>query len=278
MNFDFSYLDIAFKNGKVITVNDNNDICQAVGIKNNKIVFVGSDEDIVKIIDEKTAVYGPADASYDEETGVLTLTIPGIAAGKYLEAKFYANVEETAPLGSDLAAALSATVVGQEAAALSDSLNTHINKYSGTKNIYLAGSKMGGWYGNGTPSTAVSTLRNSSTSLDALEGEVFAFDGAFDKQTHSETGYINYSTNTDYYGETVYNQYDGRIWQCVGFVPYTGSIGNGDFDVVSQYVYTETTGDEGFVAGTLEDAQTLIASAGGVLYGQAATPENISAF
>ena len=222
--------------------------------------------------------YGPADASYDEETGVLTLTIPGIAAGKYLEAKFYANVEETAPLGSDLAAALSATVVGQEAAALSDSLNTHINKYSGTKNIYLAGSKMGGWYGNGTPSTAVSTLRNSSTSLDALEGEVFAFDGAFDKQTHSETGYINYSTNTDYYGETVYNQYDGRIWQCVGFVPYTGSIGNGDFDVVSQYVYTETPGDEGFVAGTLEDAQTLIASAGGVLYGQAATPENISAF
>ncbi len=57
MDFDFSYLDIAFKNGKVITVNDNNDICQAVGIKNNKIVFVGSDEDIVKIIDEKTAVY-----------------------------------------------------------------------------------------------------------------------------------------------------------------------------------------------------------------------------
>ena len=57
MDFDFSYLDIAFKNGKVITVNDNNDICQAVGIKNNKIVFVGSDEDIVKIIDEKTVVY-----------------------------------------------------------------------------------------------------------------------------------------------------------------------------------------------------------------------------
>ena len=57
MDFDFSYIDIAFKNGKVITVNENNDICEAVGIKNNKIVFVGSNNDIDKIIDEKTKVY-----------------------------------------------------------------------------------------------------------------------------------------------------------------------------------------------------------------------------
>ncbi len=57
MNFDFSYLDIAFKNGKVITVNDNDDICEAVGIKKNKIVFVGSNADIDKIIDKNTKVY-----------------------------------------------------------------------------------------------------------------------------------------------------------------------------------------------------------------------------
>ena len=39
MKFDFSYLDIAFKNGSVITVNDTDEIAEAVGIKGNKIVL-----------------------------------------------------------------------------------------------------------------------------------------------------------------------------------------------------------------------------------------------
>ena len=57
MNFDFSYVDIAFKNGSVITVDPDDSIAEAVGIKGNKIVFVGSNEDLDKIIDEKTKVY-----------------------------------------------------------------------------------------------------------------------------------------------------------------------------------------------------------------------------
>ena len=56
MNFDFSYLDIAFKNGSVITVNESDEIAQAVGVKGNKIVFVGTDEEIDQLIDEKTQV------------------------------------------------------------------------------------------------------------------------------------------------------------------------------------------------------------------------------
>lgn len=56
MNFDFSYLDIAFKNGSVITVNAEDEIAEAVGVKGNKIVFVGSNEDIEKLIDDKTKV------------------------------------------------------------------------------------------------------------------------------------------------------------------------------------------------------------------------------
>lgn len=54
MNFDFSYVDIAFYNGVVVTVNDNDDIKEAVGIKGNKIVFVGSNEELYKIIDKNT--------------------------------------------------------------------------------------------------------------------------------------------------------------------------------------------------------------------------------
>ena len=56
MNFDFSYLDIACKNGSVITVNAKDEIAQAVGVKGNKIVFVGTNEEIDQLIDEKTQV------------------------------------------------------------------------------------------------------------------------------------------------------------------------------------------------------------------------------
>ena len=56
MNFDFSYLDIAFKNGSVITVNAQDEIAQAVGVKGNRIVFVGTNEDIDRLIDSHTRV------------------------------------------------------------------------------------------------------------------------------------------------------------------------------------------------------------------------------
>ena len=51
MNFDFSYLDVAFKNGSVVTVNERDEIAQAVGVKGNRIVFVGTNEDIDRLID-----------------------------------------------------------------------------------------------------------------------------------------------------------------------------------------------------------------------------------
>lgn len=56
MNFDYSYLDYAFKNGKVITVNKGDDMAEAVGIKNNKIVFVGTTRELEKLTDAKTKV------------------------------------------------------------------------------------------------------------------------------------------------------------------------------------------------------------------------------
>ncbi|MGX8700380.1 amidohydrolase [Caproiciproducens sp.] len=56
MNFDFSYVDVAFINGKVVTVDKEDRIAQAVGVKGNRIVFVGSNEDLEQIIDEKTKI------------------------------------------------------------------------------------------------------------------------------------------------------------------------------------------------------------------------------
>lgn len=57
MKFDFSYLDIAFKNGSVITVNATDEVAEAIGIKGNKIAFVGSNADIDQLIDSHTKVY-----------------------------------------------------------------------------------------------------------------------------------------------------------------------------------------------------------------------------
>ena len=49
-------IDLAFINGSVITINEKDEIAEAVGIKDNKIVFVGSTEDLTKLIDQKTEV------------------------------------------------------------------------------------------------------------------------------------------------------------------------------------------------------------------------------
>lgn len=45
-----------FINGEVITVNDNNEVAEAVAIKENKIIAVGSNEEILKLNDEQSEV------------------------------------------------------------------------------------------------------------------------------------------------------------------------------------------------------------------------------
>ena len=56
MEFDFSYLDMAFINGQIVTVNQKDEIFEAVGTKKNKIVFIGSNEEIKTITDDKTKI------------------------------------------------------------------------------------------------------------------------------------------------------------------------------------------------------------------------------
>ena len=38
------YADYILKNGKIITVNSNDDICEAIAVQGNKIVCVGKNE------------------------------------------------------------------------------------------------------------------------------------------------------------------------------------------------------------------------------------------
>ncbi len=56
MNFDKSYIDVAFINARVITVNDKDEISEAVGIKKNKIVFVGTTKELLELADDTTKI------------------------------------------------------------------------------------------------------------------------------------------------------------------------------------------------------------------------------
>lgn len=54
--FDKTYIDKAFINGNIITVDDENSIAEAVGIKKNKIVYVGTTNELLQYTDEYTEV------------------------------------------------------------------------------------------------------------------------------------------------------------------------------------------------------------------------------
>ena len=56
LDFDDSCIDLAFINGRIVTVNQHGDIVEAVGVKDNKIVFVGTTADLMTLVDSKTRI------------------------------------------------------------------------------------------------------------------------------------------------------------------------------------------------------------------------------
>lgn len=56
MALDFYYADTVFLNGKIITVNQKNDLAEAVAVKGNEIWYVGSQRNVQELIGEKTKV------------------------------------------------------------------------------------------------------------------------------------------------------------------------------------------------------------------------------
>lgn len=56
MRFDKTWIDKAFINGSVITVDEKDTIAQAVGVKGNKIVFVGDTDELMSLVDAHTTV------------------------------------------------------------------------------------------------------------------------------------------------------------------------------------------------------------------------------
>ena len=149
--------------------------------------------------------------------------------------------------------------------------------------VRLAGYQMGGWYmPNASKYSGASSKNNSKFNfLSQFNDFIFSFDEGFNKDKNSDTGFFSF--DSQYYGEKVSNVNDNRIWQCVGFVPYlNGYSVPGDHSELGPFVYTETkqenTNDKYFTEGNLETARRAVLEAGGVLYGQTATYDNIQAF
>lgn len=149
--------------------------------------------------------------------------------------------------------------------------------------VHLAGYQMGGWYmPNGSKYSGASSEKNSKFNfLSQFNDFIFSFEEGFNTDKNSDTGFFSF--DSQYYGEKVSNAYDNRIWQCVGFVPYlNGYSVPGDHGELGPFVYTETkqenTNDKYFTEGNLETARQAVLDAGGVLYGQTATSDNIEAF
>lgn len=149
--------------------------------------------------------------------------------------------------------------------------------------VCLAGYQMGGWYMPNGPTYLGASPRNNSkfNFLSQFDNFIFSFEEGFNTDKNSDTGFFSFDSR--YYGEKVSNANDNRIWQCVGFVPYlNGYSVPGDYSELSPFVYTETkqenTNDKYFTEGNLETARQAVLGAGGVLYGQTATYDNIKAF
>ena len=149
--------------------------------------------------------------------------------------------------------------------------------------VCLAGYQMGGWYKPNGPMYSGASPRNNSkfNFLSQFDNFIFSFEEGFNKDKNSDTGFFSF--DSQYYGEKVSNVNDNRIWQCVGFVPYfNGYSVPGDHRELGPFVYTETkqenTNDKYFTEGNLETARQAVLGAGGVLYGQTATSDNIKTF
>ena len=56
MDFSTPYADLAFINGRVITVNDNDETVQALAVKGNRICYVGDGEGVRAFIGGATRV------------------------------------------------------------------------------------------------------------------------------------------------------------------------------------------------------------------------------
>ena len=245
-------------------------VCYKLTIKNDNQVAVHGVSATVTL-DGAVENIAAEGAVVDAEAKTVTLTLDELAAGGTQTLTITAQTSADAQLGGDIKARMTASLL-DTVLAESES-GVHINKYAAVKRIYVAGANMGALYGNKNVGWLTVTMQgnNRSATLDTLENAVSSFDGAF-------SSFIGIQPGTDADGRVI-NSGDGRIWQCVGFVPYKGYIGNSDMETLEKYVFgLNDSAEEGeSEQSAVDEARAFVESSGGVLYGETITEDGIHA-
>lgn len=97
--------------------------------------------------------------------------------------------------------------------------------------------------------------QNPKNSLEKMEGKKLSFEDVLNKSLYPDSGIL---AESEEYKELVKNEFSGLTWQCVGFVPDSGTYEASEY--VGRYVYSDV--EEGskseFATGNLDIAKKYL--------------------
>jgi LPXTG-motif cell wall-anchored protein len=129
------------------------------------------------------------------------------------------------------------------------------------------------------PSRCLSERKSNKISWDTIKDTVFSF-SLLDRNQNDDAG--AFFDDKGEYTEKIQNPWDGRIWNCVGFVPVTSTLSY--YSDYAPYIYIpqilegmkdKELSDELEKNCTLDDVKKFILASGGILYGDKLTEDNI---
>lgn len=212
-------------------------------------------------------------ATYSEKEGNIEIET-GMAKSSYIRATVYVVADKDLKVGTKLPSTFSAEIksVKDESMVklenLSKEIENFVPKYA-EKKIYVQGHRLGFKYPD---RWSMDQRQNPKNSLEKMEGKKLSFEDVLNKNLYPDSGIL---AESEEYKEFVKNEFSGLTWQCVGFVPDSGTYEASEY--VGRYVYSDV--EEGskseFATGNLDIAKKFVEENGGILYGEELTEEII---
>lgn len=212
-------------------------------------------------------------ATYSEKEGNIEIET-GIAKSSSIIATVYVVADKDLKVGTKLPSTFSAEIksVKDESMVklenLSKEIENFVPKYA-EKKIYVQGHRLGFKYPD---RWSMDQRQNPKNSLEKMEGKKLSFEDVLNKSLYPDSGIL---AESEEYKELVKNEFSGLTWQCVGFVPDSGTYEASEY--VGRYVYSDV--EEGskseFATGNLDIAKKFVEENGGILYGEELTEEII---
>lgn len=212
-------------------------------------------------------------ATYSEKEGNIEIET-GMAKSSSITATVYVVADKDLKVGTKLPSTFSAEIKSAKDESmvklenLSKEIENFVPKYA-EKKIYVQGHRLGFKYPD---RWSMDQRQNPKNSLEKMEGKKLSFEDVLNKSLYPDSGIL---AESEEYKEFVKNEFSGLTWQCVGFVPDSGTYEASEY--VGRYVYSDV--EEGskseFATGNLDIAKKFVEENGGILYGEELTEEII---